>query len=208
LGRIIASSNRAWQFQRQRVIPANPRTPQQQRQRGWLAAAASYWRVLTPAQQLAWDQYAKARGFTGNGFQAHNSVRLIMANTGEPFTGDPPPVAAFDKFSCNGLRAEVGGKALRLTLQDVQDPTPEVRYIVESARAGSSGRRSWDSALAIIKSPASLPELQDAAGLGRAYVAKFGLPAAGQALPVRVTQVLHGQKGLPWPGIAIVTPAS
>ena len=59
LGGIVASHNRGGPYLRNRSIPVNPNTPQQQAVRGFLASLTSLWGdTLTPTQRDDWDTYA------------------------------------------------------------------------------------------------------------------------------------------------------
>lgn len=59
VGGIVASHNRGGAYFRNRSIPVNPNTPQQQVVRGFLAALTSLWGdTLTEVQRDAWDTYA------------------------------------------------------------------------------------------------------------------------------------------------------
>ncbi len=59
VGGITASHNRGGAYFRNRAIPVNPNTTQQQAVRGFLATLTSLWNdTLTPAQRDAWNTYA------------------------------------------------------------------------------------------------------------------------------------------------------
>ena len=59
VGGIVASHNRGGPYFRNRAIPVNPNTPQQQAVRGFLATLTSLWNdTLTAVQRAAWDLYA------------------------------------------------------------------------------------------------------------------------------------------------------
>ena len=54
IGNVVYVNSRYGQLARQYVHPRNPRTPEQQRNRGNFGAVASRWRALTPEQRAAW----------------------------------------------------------------------------------------------------------------------------------------------------------
>jgi hypothetical protein len=59
VGGIVASHNRGGAYFRNRAIPVNPNTPQQQAVRGFMATLTSLWNnTLTAVQRTAWDTYA------------------------------------------------------------------------------------------------------------------------------------------------------
>jgi hypothetical protein len=59
IGGMTMSKNRAGYYLRARVVPSNPRTPQQSAIRQGLSGLSQTWQALTAAQQSAWGTYAK-----------------------------------------------------------------------------------------------------------------------------------------------------
>ncbi len=60
LGGVVASHNKGGTYFRERVIPTNPNTPQQQAVRNAVSSLSSFWQDgLTPTQRDAWETYAR-----------------------------------------------------------------------------------------------------------------------------------------------------
>ncbi len=207
LGDIVVSRNRGGYFQRARVKGRNPRTADQQAHRSLLGQASSRWKNLPPEICLPWEQYAALKNFPGGGRTAYASVFRVRALLGEEQSDTPPLPASFQTIALTGVRAQVGDAGLLLHLDGIAGSDPNVRYKVEASPPGGTGRKNWDSALKIIKCPATPAELQDPAALGRAYLAKFPVPPAGRAIAIRVTPGRDGQLGPPLTFVSIVAPA-
>ncbi len=79
LGGLVASHNKGGAYFRERVVPTNPNTPQQQAVRTQVAALASRWNSsMTQAQRDAWDTYAANVELTNRIGDPHNISGLAM----------------------------------------------------------------------------------------------------------------------------------
>ena len=58
VGGVVASHNKGGQYLRNRSIPTNPNSGQQQRARNDFSSASIGWRSLTSLQRAAWESYA------------------------------------------------------------------------------------------------------------------------------------------------------
>jgi hypothetical protein len=63
---VTASHNRGGAYYRNRAIPVNPNTTQQQAVRSYFSNAQAAWAALTNAQRIAWDAYALATPVTNS----------------------------------------------------------------------------------------------------------------------------------------------
>ncbi len=125
-----------------------------------MGQASSRWKNLRPEICLPWEHYAKLRDFSGGGRTAYASVFRVRAMLGEEQFDTPPLPASFEVLTLTGVRAQVGDPGLLLHLDGIAASDPDVRCKVEASPPGSPSRKNWDSALRIIKCPATLPELQ------------------------------------------------
>ncbi len=200
LGDLTVSRNRGGQYLRKRGQPLNPNSTRQRDHRAIMALVTASYRTLTQMQFIAWDRYAKDRGFT-DGYRAYVSVNETRVKLGQPMMADPPDFVRFERLNTTGVQAQVGTDSFRLWFENVEDPTPGVCYIVEATPPGCPTPRKRDSEQTFIKAPAALADLRDGALLGRAYLdvyqARVGLPPVGTGIVVRLTQVLEGQRNLP-----------
>jgi hypothetical protein len=196
VGDMIVSCNRAGPYARLWVKPLDPQTPRQLAHRARTTVIGTSWRRLTDAQQLRWRAFGEDLGIKVNpGFNAYASVNHVRLFLGEPLLVVPPERAAFELFKVTGLQATLLNGELHVALQGLSDPTPDIRYVVEATAPGSAGRRRRKSDLVFLDRPATLADLRDPVALGRAYVQRHHLPAAGQRVTFRVSQILNYQWG-------------
>ncbi len=198
-GNVTFSRSRFGQYKRSRVTPLNPDTPAQRAVRAVLGSLASRWRTLSDAQMSAWDVFAAAKGLTQKGMNAYIQVNALNTLTGSALVQDPPALAEFGILTATGLTATVDAEAgtLNLSVEGAANDLEPAAYIVEATPGLSAGRRNASSAFRVITGQATLAALGGAAGtLGQAYTARFGVPAVGTRLQVRVSQFKDGQKML------------
>lgn len=69
-------------YVRQRVIPANPRTPPQTEVRDAFAETLALWQRLTPTIQMAYDPGARPRQISGSNDFTSRNLAPIKAQTG------------------------------------------------------------------------------------------------------------------------------
>ena len=97
-GNVVYQRARHGQISYAYHVPANPRTPAQQRIRGVFGAVAARWRTLTEAQRQLWCDAAKAvktRRRLGMewpmpGYNYFVQVNVARAHRGLPLTDVPP----------------------------------------------------------------------------------------------------------------------
>lgn len=123
-GGIVAARNRFGQYFRNRTVPVNPNTTQQQAVRANLSSLTTRWLgTLTPAQRSAWETYAanvpitnrvgssvNATGF--NWYVGNNALRL--AATALP-VDDAPTTYALATFSPISFTASEATQNLSIT---------------------------------------------------------------------------------------------
>ncbi|MCK5439380.1 MAG: hypothetical protein KAI97_05525 [Gemmatimonadetes bacterium] len=108
VGGIVASHNRGGAYFRNRSIPTNPNSVQQQAVRGIMASLTSHWNnTLTAAQRTAWDTYAlnvelpnslgDPRNVGGLGMYIRSNVGRIQATFGR--IDAAPPIFNLGEFT-------------------------------------------------------------------------------------------------------------
>lgn len=84
------SSWRGVRYARQRVIPSNPNTIEQQKTRGVFSTLNYMWKVAGPLLRAPWDVYALGQPQTGrNAFIGQNTRNLRGKTTMADFIGSP-----------------------------------------------------------------------------------------------------------------------
>ncbi len=209
-GNLTISRGRAGQYIRARVIPLNPQTDGQQTVRSRLANLAKAWRGLTDALRNAWDAFAENAEYIGTGYNAFVGVNGVRVLTGGAILQAPPALASHGMFSATGLTATVDAEAgtLSLSVEGAADTDAPDCYIVEATKPASAGRRNLKSSFRVISPHAAIANLGGATStLGQAFTERFGLPALGTRIKVRVAPVKDGQQGVPFVYTAIVAAA-
>jgi hypothetical protein len=135
IGGMTMSKNRAGYYLRARVVPSNPRTPQQSAIRQGLSGLSQTWQGLTAAQQSAWNTYAKEvpvildNGQTKllSGFNWYLGANQLRLQAGEATVADAPTIftlAGTPQVSNVRYTAAATIKA-DISVLDVVQPTSE-----------------------------------------------------------------------------------
>lgn len=116
IGCVTYSHNRYGAYIRERVIPVNPSSPNQQKVRGYLATASSNWRALTAAMRLTWrnwaathtiiDKIGAAQNLSPNAAYVQLASRLLLFGSALPTAA--PIVDAPTGLSSLVLEADIG----------------------------------------------------------------------------------------------------
>lgn len=177
------------QVVRTRAVPSNPNTPQQIITRANLRACAIAFDALTQAQIAAWnaaaaDQQTKARlGMSGamTGLQYFVKVNGVLMENGQARVTDPPVVPAIAAAGADTASFENDGGVL----------TASIHF----TGALPANTELWASApqnAGVTRTPAmvhlgTVPALVgNAANITALYSAKYGVPAVGQVVFVKV----------------------
>ena len=200
VGTVVYVNTRYGQLARQYVIPSNPRTPAQQRQRNQFGAASSRWRALTPEQRAAWNLAAAnqtrvtSAGYrtARNGYSFFVSITSKRAYLGQPGCDLPPAEPAFSPNPVAELTATNLQGSVRLTLR--VPVAPALQTVVQAAPPASAGLRSVDHFSTLGMLPAPVDGWSDITGL---YVARYGTPPVGTAVFVRTRQYADGWSDVP-----------
>jgi hypothetical protein len=147
IGNVVYVNFRYGQLARQYVRPRNPRTPEQQRNRGNFGAVSSRWRALTPEQRAAWCMAAADKFMvTHSGHQVplNGYNYFVWANTRRADLGLPqfdlPPVEP--TFSPNPVAELVATNTKGTITLELRVPSPPAQYtLVQGAAPVSTGVR-------------------------------------------------------------------
>ncbi len=210
LGLTVTYENRYGIIRRQRVVPRNPRTPEQMEWREAFQRARAFWGTLSDEQFLAWETFGQAprtqsvfgRSRPIPGYLVCVSVNAHLAMVGEPMVTTPPPIPVFQACPVVGLVITTadGPVSLKLQLSD----KPVQRVLVYGARPQNPGVRFVDHYPFLGVVPEEEGELVDITAL---YAAKHGVPPVGKRVFVRIVQQLNGWQDRPQTFSARVGPA-
>ena len=114
------SHNRYGQYERNRRIPVNPRTPPQTARRAAQALCASTWRGLSPDQRFAWQSQAAYVPFTDSLGQVHTlsgegffcSINLGRIRRGQVLLSDPLAILTFPDVSAVSAVGDASAQSL------------------------------------------------------------------------------------------------
>lgn len=194
IGGHVASRNRAGAYFRTKVTPINPQTTNQQNARARLTTFSQAWRGLTQAARDAWnsvvsdfartDIFGDLRNPTGfNLYQRlNNNLQIVGAAT----IDTPPVPQAVDTVQIGALVADVGvGDAITIATSGA---VPANTAMQVWATPGQSPGKNF------VKSEYRLIEVFEATDtsphdIQTSYIARFGDPAAGQKVFVRIVFV-------------------
>ena len=200
IGGHVVSKNRGGKYLRTKVTPNNPNTTAQQGARALLSSLSTAWAGLTEAQRLSWNgavsSYASTDIFgdikNPSGF---NLFVKLNANLG--LIGEAVLVVAPEKI-------EVPYSVIDSAVIDLSSTTGLVTFgdtnyngisvLISATPSVSQGKTNVNSLFRVI----GAFEITTAeADIYDAYVAKFGIPAVGANVSVKIEPiVLTGQKGI------------
>ena len=209
-GLYVSQGGRYGQISRAFVIPGNPRTASQMDVRRALGSVTARWRTLTEDQRNAWRAAAKSKntvprlGQSGplTGSQLFAKINCSLATFGGSQVDAPP---SFPEFPTNPVGALLitntsGVVSLKLGCSD----TPGANTTLRASAPCSQGLAYCNDyrILGLLPVP-----LQGSSDITNLYTARYGSPAAGTKVFVRVNQNVNGWEDVPVETWAIV-PAS
>jgi hypothetical protein len=209
LGTFISFKNQHGQCRRPYVIPVNPSTPAQIRDRALIREIAGHWRQLTEAQRFAWNlggPEVKSQGRLGksgtlSGFQWHMKINKNLAHVGEPRMQVPP---GYPHFVDNRLGELCITNANGVIVLRLPVPFAPMRLTLVWATAPASIGRSFPKRFAYL---GLLPPAEAGfSDITQSYVNKFGPPPPYTRLFIRTTQMDQGWQDRPKQTTAIVPP--
>src|ERR1051325_9416955 len=193
VGPVVTQGGRFGQVQRQRVTPINPRSIHQQNQRGILASVASEWRGLTDAARAAWVALANQVGGNLTGSQMYVKVNATRVTCGQAKLEVAPLPPAFGILSATGLTVNDTPLIKLVALASTVAPD---KFMIEASAPVSQGINNVNAAFRLITVVAGHDAAADV-DVTAAYTARFGAPAIGQRVNLRVNPVKDGFQGIP-----------
>ena len=207
----VSEGGRNGQISRILAIPSNPRSDAQMAVRHALSSMAAKWRTLTEEQRLAWIAAAKGRksaprlGQSGplTGSQLFAKINCSLATLGTDPVLVPPPFPEFPGNPAGALQITNTGGAISLKLACPSTPLPSTT--VRGAPPCSQGKYCVEDyrILGVLPTPA-----QGACDITSLYTARYGVPAVGSKVFIRVNQNVNGWEDIPVQTSAIVPAAT
>jgi len=210
-GLTVSQNGRNGQISRTLAIPTNPRTDAQLLVRSFLRNVASKWATLTQEERDAWtaeaSQHAsKARlGQSGplTGSQLYAKINCSLLIIGDPVVSAPPAAPAFDPLPVSGLVVTNTNGVITLKLTTTGSP-PDGTMLWGSkpcSQGQNIGRHPVF--LGVLPSP-----VNSEVDISQAYKDRYGSPAVGKKVFVRINQNINGWEDVPRQFWAIVPEAS
>lgn len=197
----VASRNRGGAYFRVKVTPTNPQSIAQQMVRQLLTTFSQGWRALTQDQRSAWDAatpdfarsdiFGDMRNPTGKNLYARLNVNL--SNAGQAAITSPPLPSGAGDVLASGLTFSVAtDKEVTATM-----PGAGFTVLVFATPGVSPGKRFLKNDFRLLGNVAgSSSSPLDIAAM---YTARFGVPAIGTRVGVRLVSVnnLTGESSVP-----------
>jgi hypothetical protein len=207
----VSQKSRNGLVSRALVIPTQPETDAQLRIRSFLRSVASQWRGLTQEQRNAWTAEASAHqskarlGQSGTltGFQLYAKINCSLLNIGGAVVQAPPAEPVFGLLPVTGLviTNATGVITLKLTTSGAP-PDGTMLWGAKPCSQGISTARGV-VCLGTLDSP-----VNGAIDITATYTARYGSPAAGKKVFVKVNQNMNGWEDTPRQFWAIVPEAA
>jgi len=209
-GLYVSQGGRYGQISRALVIPSNPRTVAQTGVRGILSRVAAAWRGLQESQRAAWTaagsgvNSASRLGQSGplTGLQLFNKINCTLAQFGQEQVDAPPARPQYAALAPQNLVITNTGGAVALKLTCPTSPGQNTIVRASKPLSAGFGKCSDFRILGMCPTPA-----QGSADITSLYTARYGAPAAGMKVFVRVSQMVNGWESQPVTFAAVV-PAS
>jgi hypothetical protein len=200
IGNVVYVNSRYGQVARQYVHPRNPRTAEQQRNRGNFGAVSSRWRSLTAEQHAAWFLAAANKFMTTqggrqiplNGYNHFVSVNSRRAELDLPRFDLPPAEPTFSPNPVAELVITNTGGTIALKLRV---PSPPAQYtVVQGAAPVTSGIRCVQHYpfLGLLR-----PPTDGWSDITELYIARYGVPPVGTVIYIRTCQHIDGRTDVP-----------
>jgi hypothetical protein len=210
-GLTVSEQGRNGQISRILAIPSNPRTAAQMAVRHALSSVSARWRTLTEEQRSAWRALAMTRksaprlGQSGplTGSQLFAKINCSLATLGLAQVDAPPSFPQFPDNPVGGL--VITNAAGVITLKLGCPNTPANNTTVRGSAPCSQGMASAQSyrILGVLPAP-----VQGSCDITNLYKARYGSPAVGTKVFVRVNQNIDGWEDYPVSTWAVVPAAS
>jgi hypothetical protein len=210
-GLTVSQGGRYGQISRALGVPSNPRTEAQMGVRRIFGNVTARWRTLTEEQRNAWRAAAQTKntvprlGQSGplTGSQLFAKINCSLAALGADQLAAPPVFPQFPENPVGALAiTNVGGV---ISLKLACPNTPSNNTTVRASAPRSQGLAYCDDyrVLGVLPAPA-----QGACDITNLFRARYGSPAVGTKVFVRVNQNINGWEDVPVETSAIVPAAA
>lgn len=179
---------------RTKVTPVNPQSVAQQQARLYLTNFSQAWRSLTQAQRDAWnavvadfaktDIFGDLRNPTGKNLYSRLNINLL--NAVQTPIQDPPLPSEVQSYQVTTLTISEGGSQMDLAFGGTDANTT---IIIEATAPLSAGVGFFKNRYRIIGTAGGTTA--SPLDLWAPYVAKFGAPAEGTKISIRLYGVNH-----------------
>jgi hypothetical protein len=193
VGGHVASRNRAGAYFRTKVTPVNPQSSYQVEVRNRLTVRSQAWRGLTEAQRAAWNAAVSNFATTDvfgdlknpTGFNLYQKLNNNLSTVGAAVISVPPIPAAVSTVELQSAVYDISDGTFDMTLSgNVPAGTAMKIWATPGLSAGISFVKSEYRLIGIAPAATVTPYDFEAD-----YVAKFGTPALGQKIFIKVTFV-------------------
>jgi hypothetical protein len=158
VGPYVTSRNRAGSYQRNRVIPLNPESPEQEKVRGIFAAMGPAWRGLTDTMRNAWAALRDQVSPTISAYNMFAQVQCNQLKAGLTMLTAPPPLPPFGLMTVGVLTASFASGACTLALASLASTTTGAKYKVEGAPPCSAGKGSLKNKFTVLSYESSIAD--------------------------------------------------
>lgn len=208
IGGHVASKNRGGAYARVKVTPSNPQTSFQLAARNLLTSLSQGWRSLTQVQRDSWDaavgSFAKTDVF-GNlrnptGKNLYGALNANLSNIGQAAITDAPlPAGGGEVVAGTAVITNGGAKTIAHT-DDTAGHTVQV-WATPGVSPGKKFLKNDYRLVTTFAGGAASP-----ANIATAYEARFGEPAVGTRVGIRLVSVNNttGEAGTPSESTTIV----
>jgi hypothetical protein len=195
VGPFVNLSTRYGQVVKQLSVPHDPRAPGQLACRSNLAYVARRWQFPADEQRAAWDLAAAdwaVLAFLGRstslpGYNLYGEVNLFRMAIGLSVLDAPTALPFFSLNPASALLATNDGQTFQLKLQVLSQPVEHT--LVLGASPCSPCRRCVQHFPFLGFLPAPVDGWCDLTDL---FVRRYGIPAAGRAIFIRIRQHING----------------
>lgn len=190
----VFSKNRGGNYVRTKVTPVNPQSTAQTAQRNRLTTYAQNFRALGASAIAAWN--TAVANFTNTdifgdiktpaGINLYTRLNMNLDLAGQAAITTPPVPAGADPVVISGLTSDQSSSLFTIASAAAAVPAG-MTLIVEATPQLSPGKSFVKSEFRVINTHAAAVTFPIADGA--AYVAKFGVPVAGQKVFCRVKTI-------------------
>lgn len=201
IGGHVASKNRSGAYARTKVTPTNPQSTFQLAARNLFTSFSQGWRALTQAQRDAWDgavaDFAKTDIFgdlrNPTGKNLYSRLNINLSNIGQPEIQDPPLPSGAGQVIAGALVMTNGGAKTIAHTADTLGHVIQV-WATPGVSAGKKFLKNDYRLISTFAGGAVSPE-----NIATAYNARFGQPAVGTRVGVRLVSINEttGEMGIP-----------